>query len=483
MRFIEGQDRHQVTLFPEALEDYIAEDSPVRVIDVYVDEQDLTRLGFKRAVPLRLGRPPYNPKDLLKLYLYGYLNRLRSSRRLEEEAKRNLELIWLIKKLTPDFKTIADFRKDNKKALKNLFRDFNRWCRSSALFGKEIVAIDSTKFRASSSKKKHYSDKKIKRQLKYLDEKIERYLKELDEADSKEEGEVKPSKEEIDRVIRELKERKKEYRAYQKKIEDSGAKEISTVDPDARLMPTPNGVHPGYNVQTAVDSKHKLILDFKVSKKANDLGELAKMALRSKKLLAAENIEVVADKGYYRIKDLKRCLEKGITPYVAKQASAPRTGVKEFNTENFLYDQKEDIYLCLAGKKLPRYRARRTEGKVLGHDYRNPSACSLCPSKESCSTNPKGRTIYRNIDQDLLDTVDLREEKNKEKYRLRQMLVEHPFGTIKRSWDAGYFLTRGKAAVTAEISLTYLAYNFKRAIKVLGVKEMVRRLKEEAVLV
>jgi len=347
MAYIKGSDRHQITLFPETIDDYITEDNEVRVIEAYVNSLDLNKLGFTKATFKPTGRPPYDPKDLLKLYLYGYLNRIRSSRRLETEATRNIEVIWLLRKLRPDFKTIADFRKDNKKALKNIFRDFNKLLEKWDLFGKELIAIDSSKFRAQNSKKNNYNAKKIDRHLKYIDQKIDRYLEELDEEDEKEKGVRKVSKKEIDKRIKELQERKMKYESYQKELQENNKKEISTTDADARLMSNNNnGVEVSYNVQTTVDAKNKLILDFKVTSHPNDLGELDNMALRAKKLFKGKSFTVLADKGYYKKEDLKKCLKEEITPYVAKQSYANGPGKKEFYGENFNYDKERNIYIC-----------------------------------------------------------------------------------------------------------------------------------------
>lgn len=487
MGYIEGHDRNQITLFPDSIDDYISEDNSVRLIDEYIDQLDMVLLGFKRAVPARIGRPPYDPRDLLKLYIYGYLNRVRSSRRLEQEASRNLEVIWLLKKLKPDFKTIADFRKDNKKALKAVYRNFTRLCDSWKLFGKEMIAIDGTKFRASNSKKNNFSEKKLKRKLKYIDERIDKYLQELDEADALEDTvDHKPDADEIKRRLKELRERKQTYESYQKQMEKTGENEISTVDPDARLMANNNNnVDVSYNVQAAVDSKHKLIVDFKVTQKPADQGELGNMSLRAKEILGVDKLEVLADKGYYKVEDIRECLENGITPYVAKQTFSSRTGIKEFYPDKFTYDKEKDVYICPAGQELSRFRIRKTKGKIVGYDYLNPEVCGQCPFKTQCTKSAKGRSIFRHKDQDLLDPHDVKIGDNKEKYRLRQMIVEHPFGTIKRTWGAYYFLTRRLPSVTAEMSLTCLAYNLKRAINILGVKEMIKRLGEnrEAVLV
>jgi transposase len=480
MGYIEGQDRNQIILFPESIDEYISDQSVVRVIDEYIDHLDVENLGFKRAVSPILGRPPYAPKDMLKLYIYGYLNRIRSSRRLEHEAIRNIEVIWLLKKLAPDFKTIADFRKDNKKALKQVFRDFNRLCDEWGLFGKEMVAIDGSKFRASNSKKNNHSAKKLQRHIKHINEKIDKYLQDLDEGDM-DEGHVRqPGAEEIKERLKELRERKKKYQSHQKQLEKSGNNEISTTDPDARLMcNNNNNVDVSYNVQTTVDAAHKLIVDFKVSQKPNDLGELDNMALRAKKLFGGKDFEVLADKGYYKAEDLKKCVENGITPYVARQVYSNGTGDKEFYIDKFRYDKDKNIYICPAGQELGYAKDRKNKGRVTAHEYRNYTACKSCELKDRCTRGKKGRIISRHVDQDFLDTINLQTEQNMDKYRQRQMIVEHPFGTIKRSWGAYYFLTRRKISVSAEIALSYLVYNLKRVISILGTEEILRRLREK----
>lgn len=481
MGYIKGEERTQATLFPESIDEYIGEDNSVRVIEEYVEQLDLEQLEFKKAVCSLTGRPPYNPKDLLKLYLYGYLNKIRSSRRLEHEAARNLEVIWLLKKLKPDFKTIADFRKDNKKSLKFVFREFSKLCDEWELYGKELVAIDGSKFRACNSKRNNYSGKKLDRNIKYIDEKIEKYMKELDNTDVTEAGDKKPTSQEIAKRIQELKNRKTKYEGYQKELDKGEKNEISTTDPDARLMcNNNNNVDVSYNVQTTVDAKHKLIVDFKVTQKPNDLGELDNMALRAKKLFGGKDFEVLADKGYYKATDLKKCVEHGITPYVTKQIYSNGTGDKDFYTDKFKYDKEKNIYICPAGKELYFYRNRTQKDKgVFGLEYRNYEVCKNCECKTRCTKSEKGRTICRHIDQDFLDTIDLAVELNFEKYKQRQMIVEHPFGTIKRNWGAYYFLTKRKASVSAEISLSFLAYNLRRVMNILGIKELIQRLREK----
>ena len=479
MPHIQGQDRYQITLFPESIDQYISDGNPVRVIDEYVEGLDLEVLGFTRTVCNSAGRPPYHPKDLLKLYLYGYLNRIRTSRRLETEASRNIEVIWLMNKLKPDFKTIADFRKDNKKALKNVFREFNRLADGWGLFGKELVAIDGTKFRADNSKKNNFTEKKIDRHLKYINEKIELYMKELDEGDRAEACEIAPSTEEVKKRIQKLHNRKGKYTEMVNQLAQEESRELSTTDPDARQMYNRNGgVEIGYNVQTTVDAEHSLIMDFKVTQNPNDLGELDNMALRAKKLFGGKDFEALADKGYYKADDLKKCVKHGIQPYVSKQSFSNGTGNEDYYPNKFIYDKDKKTYTCPQGIELTYYRERKAKGKVIGYGYRNYKACEKCQFKDLCTKSKKGRDIFRHVDQDFLDTIDQQFEQNIKTYKLRQMIVEHPFGTIKRNWGAYYFLTRGKASVTTEISLSYLMYNMKRVISILGVEEILRRLRE-----
>jgi transposase len=479
MTYIQGEDRNQHILFPESIEDYITQDNPVRIINAYVQQLDLKALQFKRADDKRIGRPPYHPALLLKLYLCGYLNRIRSSRRLETETGRNIELMWLLQKPKPDFKTIADFRKDNKRALIKVFRDFTRLCNKWQLFGKELIAIDGSKFRASNSKCNNYSKKKLTRHINYLDEKIAGYLAELDETDQIESKDRKTDAAEVQKRINQLRERKAKYQGYQDRLEKTHQKELSTTDPDARLMANNhNSVQVSHNIQTSVDARHKLIADFKVTGKPNDLGQLAPMVLRTKKILGKKKFTVLADKGYYQARDLAYCSAKGITAYVSKQVYSKGTGDKDFYPGKLTYDKDHDCYLCPAGQKLYYYRTRKKDNKILGRDYRHPEACRDCPVKARCTKNVKGRTIFRSIHQDFLDEIDQKTKENLETYKLRQMIVEHPFGTIKRAWGASYFLTRRKASVSAEIALSLLAYNLKRVINILGTEEILRRLRE-----
>jgi len=476
MGYVKGEDRHQITLFPEAIDDYVSEDSVVRVIEVYVNSLDVQELGFLRSEPNHLGRPPYDPRDLLKLYLYGYMNRIRSSRKLEAEAGRNLELLWLLQKLKPDFKTIADFRKDNHKAIKGVFKQFNLLCKEWELYGREVVAVDGSKFRASNSKRNNYNAKKIQRQLKYIDEKISSYLEELDQNDKEDATRNFPSAEEIKRRIEELNQRKSGYQELQEKLEESGAGEISTTDPDARLMAGNNyGLEVSYNVQLAVDEKHKLVVDTEVINNPADQGQLSKMAKGAKNVFEVKEIKALGDKGYYSTRDLVECEQNNIKTYVARQRFPGSIANPDFQLDKFKYDKEQDTYQCPGGHTLYPGRIRQENG-VEYQVYKNNRACKQCEFKEQCTKTNSGRTIHRNLNQSLLEEVNRRTLENKSLYYQRQRIVEHPFGTVKRVWGYNYFLTRGLRSVNTENALHFLAYNLRRVINILGVKEIVKRL-------
>jgi len=477
MGYVKGEDRQQVIMFPDSMDDYVAEDNSVRVIEAFVMSLDMAELGFKRAQTNIMGRPSYDPCDLLKLYLYGYLNRIRSSRRLEREAARNLELIWLICGLKPDFKTIADFRKDNKNAIRQVFKQFSLLCKQWGLYGQTLVAIDGSKFRASNSKKRNYNEKKLNRHIKYIDEKIEKYLTELEEGDQSEANTHKPSTEEINKHILELKERKVNYEGMLQTIKANDLSEISSTDPDARQMAANNnGIDICYNVQTVVDGKHSLIVDYDVTNNPTDHGQLSQMAKRAQEVFETEEIDVLADKGYYSANELKKCQKANLKTYVAKPKTANATGDKGFYANKFSYDSELDHYICPAGQVLPFACHRKVKGEITGRDYRNYKVCKVCAMKDRCTKSKRGRSIYRNIGQNLLDEVDKRTNENKELFKKRQMIVEHPFGTIKRSFGYYYFLTRRLISVKTESALHFLAYNLTRVINILGVKEIVRRL-------
>jgi len=480
MAFIKGIDRNQKIMFPEYIEDYIKEDNPIKIIDEYVDTLDFKQMGFTKSEEFRPGAPGYHPNTLMKVYLYGYINGIRSSRKLEIEANRNMEAIWLLRRLQPDFKTIADFRKENRSNLLKVFKDFSLLCKELGLYGEKLIAIDGTKIKANNSKGNNYNQKKIKRQLKYIDEKTEEYLKALEDNDLEEDKQKKYTADELKEKIELMKNRRKKYEELDKKLEETGETEISTVDPDSRLMENKkNGLEMGYNLQVAVDSKNKLIVDFDLTQNASDQGNLDSMSLKAKEVFGKDEkdeLEVLADKGFYQAEDLKKCEENNTTTYVSKQTYSNSTNDRDFYTDRFKYSKDKDIYVCPANQELKRIKHRKEDVKQI--KYRNYEACKNCVYKERCTTSKKGRIISRSKDQDFLDIVDARTQENMDKYLKRQTIVEHPFGTIKRTMNAGYYLCRGMESVIGETSLVLLAYNLKRVINILGIDNFRKKISE-----
>lgn len=473
MSFIQGATREQELLFPELLEDYITQDNPVRFLDAFVDSLDLKALGFLRATPKETGRPPYPPGDLLRLYLYGYLHRLRSSRRLEQETQRNVEMMWLLRKLAPDFKTIADFRKNNRQALQQVCRQFTLLCKQLELFGGELVAIDGSKFRAVNSKRRNYSETKLRHTLAEIDAKIEGYLKQLDEADAAEADTTRLTAAQLQEKIEQLKARKEKNAHLLEQLESSGQSQVSLTDPESRSMKVGQGTEVCYNVQTAVDAKHKLIAEHQVSNSVTDLGQLTPVALQAKQTLGVEKLEVVADMGYYWGAQVKECAEAGITAYIPKPLTSANTQQGLYGKERFVYNAQKDCYRCPAGEELS-YRSSSFElGRSIRYYRAAAKTCRACALKPQCTRNREARRISRWEHEGLLEEMQLRIAAHPEKMKLRKSLAEHPFGTIKRWMDQGYFLMRGLEKVRAEMSLTVLAYNLKRAINILGVRALI----------
>ncbi len=476
MDYIEGSNRDQFLLFPQSLDEYISDDNPVRFIDAFVDNLDMMEHGFKHAVLQETGRPPYHPSVLLKLYVYGYLNRIRSSRRLERESHRNVEVIWLTGKLMPDHKTIANFRRDNREAIREVCRAFTRFCRELDLFGGELVAIDGSKFKAVNNKGRNFTDRRLKRAMKDIEKKIDAYLDELDENDAQEPEERKLTAEELKEKIKALRERMKKYKGFKKEMEETGETQVSLTDPDSRSMPLGGGqkTQVGYNVQVAVDEKHKLILDHEVTNDVNDLGLLSRMAKQAKETLGVEELEVLADMGYYDGQQVKDCIKEGITPYIPKPDTSANKKLGLFTKNDFRYDPELDCYCCPAGQKLTFRFQREEKGRI--RRYYATSACSNCSIKSKCTRSKTGRRISRWNYEEVMEEMEQRVQLRPEKVRLRKQLVEHPFGTIKHHMNQGHFLMKGLPNVGAEMSLSVLAYNFKRVIKILGVPTMIQAL-------
>jgi transposase len=467
MGYIEGTSRNQSAYW--SMEDMVAEDSMVRIIDRFIDIQDLKALGFTRTQPAYTGRPGYAPEPLAKLYVYGYQNTTRSSRKLERECTRNIEVMWLLDGLTPDYKTIAEFRRLNIRPLQKLFLEFVKLCRSWDLVGGELMAVDGAKFKASNNKKNNFSKKKLEDRLSRIDLKIEEYLAKMDEEDR-----LDDVQQEAPKGLVELLKRKDLYEAYKAQLEESGDNEISTVDPDARLMGNNRGgVEMAYNVQSVVDGKYDIVIDYDVSMNPSDQGQLSNM---TKRLIRQgyRRFTLLADKGYYNGK----CLQKGkrykIKSIVSRQElSNPKGRPQEFHNEQFQYDNKTDTYTCPIGNTLHPHSKKTAERR----NYYNKTACSKCPHINDCTTGKREyRTITRSQYGDIYDETDQIFRSNKELYKRRQQMVEHPFGTVKHTLNGGYFLLRRRRKVRCEAALLFLVYNLKRAVNALGFKEIMARL-------
>ncbi len=474
-RFIEGQNRFQTTLLPESLDDYIAEDDAIRLIDAFIDELDLVDLGFRRAEPSATGRPGYHPATMLKLYVYGYMNRIQSSRRLERESHRNVELMWLTGRLMPDFKTIADFRKDNKRAIQQVCVKFVGVCRKLELFSASLVAIDGSKFKAVNSRDRSFTRHSVKRRIQRLQAHINRYLTKLDAVDSEEPEIRKVTASELKQKIASMKADMKELEGRKAEVEAAPDKQVSLTDPDSRSMAKAGGGSTvGYNVQTAVDSKHHLIVAHEVTNATTDRDQLATMAGQAKDALNTKSLTVVADPGYYKGEAIVECKNNGIQPLVPKVDTSESKAKGRYGKSDFDYDAKRDEYICPAGEKLT-YRFDSAEkGKKL-RVYMTYQ-CRSCPLKDKC-TKGNARRIKRWDQEHVLEAAAAELAKNPDAMRLRKQLVEHPFGTIKHWMGSTHFLMKRLENVQTEMSLHVLAYNMRRAINILGVPAMMAALK------
>ena len=472
MGYIEGEDRNQMIMFPETLDDYIGEDNAVRFIAAFVESLDLQALGFQRAVPNERGRNPYHPGMLLSLYIYGYLNRIRSSRKLERETGRNLELMWLMRKLRPDHKTIADFRKENLDAIAGVSRRFKQLCGEMGLFGGEVIGVDGSKFRAVNSKERSFNARRLERAKKRVGQDIDEYLRELDRCDKEEAGIEQPSAEELKEKIEKLKQRQTKYEQIGQGLSKSEDGQVSLTDPDSRLMKSRQGTHAGYNAQIAVDSKHKLIVAEDVCGARSDRRQLTNIAKQAKEVLGVESLEVVADMGYYDCQDIKNCEEQSITPYVSKPAVSRNRGL--FIKEDFEYDSQKDMYVCPTGAEL-KYVTHSKERERAMKYYMNREACRECALKSQC-TRGAYRRIKRLENEGVMEAMATRVRGHPERMSLRKGVVEHPFGTIKRGMDQGYFLMKTTVKVRTELKLTTLAYNMKRVMNIVGVRKMIEVL-------
>ncbi len=476
-RFIEGVDRSQTTLFPERLDDWIGEDNPVRVIDVFVDELDLGELGFGRVEPRAIGRPGYHPSDLLKLYIYGYLNRVQSSRRLEREAGRNVEVMWLTSRLAPDHKTIADFRKDNGRAIRNVCSKFVALCRQLDLFADASVAIDGAKFKAVNARDRNFTRAKMKRRLEQIEESVERYLHQLDSADRQEPSLARTTKTaRLNDKIVTLKEEMQRLKALEARMLAAPDQQISLTDPDARSMATSgrgSGMV-GYNVQMAVDTEHHLIVAHEVINEGTDRAQLSPMSRKAKAELETDTLDVVADRGYFNGEEILACEEAGITVTLPKPLTSGVKAKGRYGKQDFRYVAEEDVYICPAGERLVYHYTNVEEGRTLRRYWTN--VCQSCPIKHLCTTG-KERRISRWEHEHVLETVQQRLDEHPEKMRQRRQTVEHPFGTIKSWMGYTHFLMRTLKRVRTEMALHVLAYNLKRVMVIMGIGPLMAAIK------
>ena len=472
MQHIQGVDRNQTLLLPVAVDDYVGRENPARFIEALVDQCDLQKAGFRRVQPNDTGRPGYDPADLLKLYIYGYVNRVRSSRRLEAETTRNLEVMWLLRGLRPDFKTIADFRKDNRHAFKPVFRQFVLLCRKLDLFGRELLAVDGTRLKAVNSTDRNFSREKLVKMIRSADERLADYLSRLDRTDAEEDGASGRRAKNLTEKIAALKERKTRHEGILKELERTGQSQVSLTDPDSRAMASHPKVGVGYNAQVAFDAKHKLIVEQHVTNAGSDLGLLAPTAGAAKEVLGVERIEAVADKGYYKGEDMQACEDVGIEAYIARpqRGSAVRDGL--FQKEEFRYDPTSDTYRCPGGQQLyPLYRCGKGDHTTV--QYCNRDACRGCELKPQCTANTY-RRVGRWTDEAVLDRMEARLAARPAILKQRREIAEHPFGSIKQWMNQGTFLLRGLEKVRAEFSLTALAYNFIRVVNMVGVATLLK---------
>src|SRR5678816_2737993 len=475
-RFIEGQDRSQVTLLPECLDDYIGEDNPVRVVDAFVDELDLETLGFEGATAATTGRPSYHPAVLLKIYIYGYLNRIQSSLRLEREAQRNVELMWLTGRLAPDFKTIADFRRDNGAGIRNACGRFVALCRELKLFSQAIVAVDSSKFKAVNSRDRNFTPGKLDGRQRQIEESIHRYLQALDTADRTQPAEVEAKTERLQDKIKTLREQMRRLDSIKEQLKRQPEPQLSLTDPDARSMISQakgTGVV-GYNVQTAVDAKHHLVVAHEVTNIGSDRAQLSKMAVAAREAMGKQKLRVMADRGYFNAPQIKACDDAGIEAYVPKSTTSNAKAEGRFDKADFIYIAKDDEYQCPAGQRAI-YRFTREEDGLQLRRYWS-SACPQCPIKAQC-TPSSYRRISRWEHEAVLEAVQRRLDRQPKAMTLRRRTVEHVFGTLKHWMGTTPFLMRRLPNVATEMSLQVLAYNLKRVISILGIARTMKAMR------
>ena len=483
-RFIEETARSQSTLFPELLDDYISQDNPIRVIEVFVDGLDLRSMNFKRVEPSDTGRPGYRPSTILKLYIYGYINRIQSSRRLERETQRNVELMWLLGRLQPDFKTIADFRKDNGEAIQQACREFVEICRKLGLFSKSIIAIDGSKFKAVNNRKKNDSQGSMKRRIARVEKHINDYMQLLDLKDNNEPTADERDIPELQDKLESLQNHLEELKQREKVVKAKPDKQISETDPDARLMKQSTvGSLVGYNVQNAVDTMYKLIVTHKVTNIPTDRGQLLPMARLVQATLKTEDLCVLADRGYYKGTDIKTCVDEGITTLVPKSLTSGNGANGFFPRSAFKYDAENNEYRCPADQILT-YRHSSVDKQNMKMDtyYASSLTCRDCELKSQCTVGVN-RRMRRWEHEDVLEKSEEKLQSTPDAMTTRASTVEHPFGTIKLWTGSQHFLMKTLHNVRTEMSLNVLAYNLRRMISILGVKELIKAIQAIAICI
>ncbi|WP_431824454.1 IS1182 family transposase [Burkholderia sp. F1] len=475
-RFIEGDDRKQVTLLPECLDDFIAEDNPVRIIDAFVEELELGSLGFDGATPSATGRPSYHPAALLKIYIYGYLNRVQSSRRLERECQRNVELMWLTGRLAPDFKTIAGFRRDNGAGIRNVCHRFIILCRDLKLFSQALVAIDGSKFKAVNARDRNFTTGKIEKRQQQIEESIQRYLNALETADRTQPAEMEAKTSRLQDKIARLREQMQRLNQIEEQLKTQPDGQLSMTDPDARSMATSgkgSGMV-GYNVQVAVDAKHHLIVAHEVTNSGHDRAQLSPLAKAARDAMGRTRLQAVADRGYYNAPQIKACADAGIAVILPKPTTSSAKHHGRFDRADFIYIARDDEYLCPAGERAI-YRYTREEHGLQLRRYWS-SACPQCALKSQCTPSSQ-RRISRWEHESVLEAVQLRLDKTPDAMTVRRRTVEHVFGTFKHWMGYTHFLTRKLANVGTEMSLHVLAYNLTRVLNILGFSRTMKAMR------
>jgi len=476
MRYIEGEQRNQAILFPESIDEYIEENNLVRFVEAFVDSLDMKELNFTYCEPKETGRKAYNPGSMLKLYIYGYINRIRSSRKLEIETQRNVELMWLMKKLSPDFKTIADFRKDNIDSIKKVCREFTIFCKRLDLYGGELVAIDGSKFKAVNSKDRCFTKNNLKREIKEIDKNIDRYLKEIERVDKKEYKFKKVKKEELEQIIKDIGEKRKELSGMLQEIESGKRSQISLTDPESRMMKTSGkNFQVSYNGQISVDTKHHMIIESEITNQENDLNQLSNIAENTKQELGLEEIKVVCDTGYFNEKGIAKCENEGIECYIAAPEKHSNADEGMYGLEEFKYNKEKDVYICPEKKELT-YASTYKKGEKELRKY-ECRECKICQNKTKCTKSKGNRYITRSEFSEVVEKVKERMKENRGFMQKRKETVEHVFGTMKQ-WlgYGGGFLLKGIKKVNCELKLIALSYNIKRAINIIGIKGLLKAL-------